>query len=1116
MSADQSALSCICDVTQLFTFGCQQSVPCVTTTWKCCDNFPSKYTINMWLSSDEESEDEADSSQNLNEGFEDSNCEKSVRLLHINAQSIRGKLDFIQAESNLADIITVTETWLSDEITNDTLRIENYSGPYRKDRDGGYHGGVAIYIKENLLGIHREDLNQNGLEGTWLETFIGQTKSLIGVIYRPPNSTVDIWDKVSNFIEGAKLSGIGTIFITGDLNCDLLIPDSKLERIFADFNLEQLITEPTHYTPTSATLIDIIATSSLDLVIKAEVLGPSLSNHCDIMATIRTKCKPPKTITRSVYSYKNVNWTTINNIIQNTDWNGIVTKNDIDEICEAWTRKYLEIINGHIPNRAILTNRLTPNWMTGRIKQCIRQRNRQHRKAKRTNKPQDWEKFRKIRNDTQNEVRRAKEDWSSKIQKKIEECVDRDEKLWWKIVKDHFNHTKNTSSYSPPLLINGKPSTNDLEKAEAFNQFFSEASQIDESQASNLPPVADPPNLSNLRIPSQTVYEVLSMLKQNKASGPDSISPRMLKMTAISIAPSLARIFNFSLATGTVPHIWKLANITPLHKKGDKHLVKNFRPISLLSVVGKCLERCIHKVLHSYLLENGLISQLQTAYMPETSTTCQLLDVYHRIIESMDRGMEIRFIFLDISKAFDRVWHKGLLYKLQVAGVGGKLLSWLENYLTNRAQRVVVAGECSKTTKITAGVPQGSILGPTLFILYVNDLLLQLGPDIRMYADDVTLFVTYKNSVRAAEDLQFRIDQASTWADKWLINFNPQKSISLKFSRKRESDNPPVSIKDVVITESISHKHLGITLQNNGKWNDHITEIIGRAQKRVDILRGLMFRLDRRSLEKLYISFVRPILEYSDVVWDNITDQQSTELEAVQLAAARVITGGKRGSSHALLYSDTKLQLLAERRKQHKLIMMQKIVNKKVPSSLIEILPPNATTQHSYNTRSREHLLRPPIATTSFEKSFFPSTIKTWNELPQNVKECKNLETFKELITPDTTAVSPHYYVGQRKYQIYHTRIRLQNCDLNKYLFDRNLRDTPSCVCGQPAEDAHHFFFECVNYVIQRTEMFGKLTFINNPTLTDLLKGREDLTVDENKNLFTIVQTFIRKTKRFD
>jgi hypothetical protein len=370
------------------------------------------------------------------------------------------------------------------------------------------------------------------------------------------------------------------------------------------------------------------------------------------------------------------------------------------------------------------------------------------------------------------------------------------------------------------------------EKAEAFANFSTDMTTLNTTNAPPLPEVPPTENsLSHIRIPSQTVLEYLQRLNPNKATGPDTISPRMLKETAKSIAPILARIFNYSLATSKFPDAWKIANITPLHKKNEKQNIKNYRPISLLSCIGKTLERCVNEELLKFLLETENISPLQSAFTPKNSTTNQLLDLYHQIISEMDRGKEIRFVFLDFSKAFDRVWHNGLLYKLKKAGIADPLLSWFRNYLTNRKHRVVVEGQESTLHDVTAGVPQGSVLGPILFILYINDIINETNVNVRLYADDATIFISYDNPQTAANEIEQNLQKVHDWANLWFMTFNPQKTESLTFTRKRNPDIPTIYLNGTEIKEVEEHKHLGITLQRNAKWQTHIKEITSRAKR---------------------------------------------------------------------------------------------------------------------------------------------------------------------------------------------------------------------------------------------------------------------------------------------
>ena len=265
---------------------------------------------------------------------------------------------------------------------------------------------------------------------------------------------------------------------------------------------------------------------------------------------------------------------------------------------------------------------------------------------------------------------------------------------------------------------------------------FSQGTQ-DDTNAS-LPVVGnmDHPLLDSITITNQEVFDVLTILNVSKSCGPDSINPRLLKEGAQYLQIQLTYIFNASLSHCRFPNAWKKANVTPIHKKNERTLPNNYRPISLLSTMGKSMERCVHKHIYNYVMDDNLITPFQSGFTCNDSTKNQLLCLCQLFCEAVDSGKEVRVVFCDISKAFDRVWHRGLLLKLSSVGIKVKMLQWFSSYLSNRTQRVVLNGQNSEWVK--AGVPQGSILGPLLFLLYINDIN-RIKTNIRLFADDTSL-----------------------------------------------------------------------------------------------------------------------------------------------------------------------------------------------------------------------------------------------------------------------------------------------------------------------------------------------------------------------------------------
>jgi len=255
--------------------------------------------------------------------------------------------------------------------------------------------------------------------------------------------------------------------------------------------------------------------------------------------------------------------------------------------------------------------------------------------------------------------------------------------------------------------------------------------------------------------------------------------------------------------------------------------------------------------------------------LPGDSTVNQLTYIYNTFCRALDNGLEVRVVFFDISKAFDKVWHKGVLFKLQQAGIRGNLLSFLSNYLSDRQQKVILPGAHSTPIEILAGVPQGSILGPIMFLLYINDIIADIQAHIHLFADDTSLFMVVNSPNETAAVLQSDIDKISSWADKWLVCFNPSKSESMLISRKiNKPSHPPLTMQNVNIPTVDVHKHLGVFISNDYTWHVHISFIKEKAWTRIHIMRKLKIMLDRKTLEKIYVSFIRPILEYSDAVFD--------------------------------------------------------------------------------------------------------------------------------------------------------------------------------------------------------------------------------------------------------
>ena len=346
----------------------------------------------------------------------------------------------------------------------------------------------------------------------------------------------------------------------------------------------------------------------------------------------------------------------------------------------------------------------------------------------------------------------------------------------------------------------------------------------------------------------------------------------MIKICGKSICKPPQTIFSQCIDTGSYPLEWEKANVVPVHKKGDKQCLKNYRPGSLLPVCGKIFERLIFNEMFGFLIENNLISSNQSGFKPGDSCINQLLSITHEIYKSFDDGFEVRGVFLDISKAFDKVWHKGIIFKLQQNGISGKLLCVLSDFLKDRKQRAILNGQLSSWTSVNAGVPQGSILGPLLFLIYINDLTDGLSSNAKLFADDTSLFSVIYDVDASASELNNDLHQINKWAFQWKMSFNPDPSKQAQeiiFSRKtKKICHPSLRFNNSIVSQSPYQKHPGIFFNVRLNFEKHLKAITTKVNRTIGLLRKLQKTLPRPALMTMYKAFVRPHLDYGNQIYD--------------------------------------------------------------------------------------------------------------------------------------------------------------------------------------------------------------------------------------------------------
>ena len=699
-------------------------------------------------------------------------------------------------------------------------------------------------------------------------------------------------------------------------------------------------------------------------------------------------------------------------------------------------------------------------------------------------------------------------------------------KNWWKTIKLNLGLTSFSSI--PILYNNGVLCTTDAEKCETMNAYFASQCNANYDHITNSDGNEDSPGLLNdIVLTDSSILKILKSLNMYKASGPDGINNIVLKKCAESLTYPLKLIFRKSLDDGKFPASWKIANICPIYKKGDKQMAENYRPIALLSTLSKVLERVVYNQLYEFCRLNNILTERNSGFKKTDSAINQLIYLNHLIYQGLDDGDKIAILFLDISRAFDTVWHDGLILKLKRIGIGGKLLKWLRSYLTDRKQKVVLNGFCSSLLEILAGVPQGSILGPLLFLIFSNDMCSGLSTVPFLFADDTSLVAFAKNWKDVENSLNADLNKLDAWSKQWKLKFNLNKCEYIMFGLKNNS-TLNVVLQNKTLPCLNSHKHLGIVYNYKFDWSDHVDYIRRKVSKKLGLLFLARYKLNRSALARVYTSMILPVLEYGNIIYDNSSSSDLMILDRLHRRAAVICTGAISRTETAKLYSELGWVTLESRRSIAKLIFMYKLVSKLAPNYLVNLLQNLRRPEtNNYSLRKKtEYAIF--CGTRKFYKSFLPSTLRSWETLPADVRSIDSLSGFKKVLKTryNTNTLGLHVLYNQLHgpYTKILTQIRLGLSNLNEHLFTYNLADNPFCaVCLDAVESTSHFLIDCpkytvirVNLILSLQRLLGERFSFSRKFLTQIcFNGSADFNMDLNKNILMSVKTYIYESNRF-
>ena len=858
----------------------------------------------------------------------------NLTILYYNARSILPKIDLLRTEviaANFPSVVCIVESWLSEEIQDNEICIHDYQ-LIRLDRNR-LGGGVLVYI-HNSLTWEPVLMGPNDLELMAISVSSPDhpCKHCISVLYRPPSSAVTFFDNLCTAIQSISPILFSNFVLIGDFNINFCTRDHpyfcKLNAVLELFSLSQVVSAPTHTAPSGdASLIDLALVSDPGMILNCTTVPPlelaeMRSYHNGVKLELRWKVRQVKQVqqcSRTIWRYANAEFGKAKRMVEEVDWDSLLPEDDVDLAAANWHNKVMEIMHACIPQQTVHKRRNVP-WLTKNVICLMRKRNAAFQAAKRSPRSH-LDKFRKLRNKVVSLLRNGKRSY-------LEQLNAKDKRKFWKAVK----FLNKQQSAIPPLHYQGTVANTNHEKAALLNGFFTTCFNT----AVPPLPLSDTQVRSQnnscpedlLSIPSE-VLSYITALDPSKASGPDGLSGRMLKGIGSSIAPSLSKLFNISLKLGRIPSSWKTSSIVPIPKNSNHKEATNYRPISLLPIVSKLLERHVHRYITLFLSQTSPLSNTQWGFQTGKSTITALLAVTHDWFQALEAKNDVCSVFFDLKKAFDSVPHQPLMEKLQKYGLDGNILSWISSYLTNRKQHVVVDGATSTDENVLSGVPQGSVLGPLLFLIYIDDVTATTFSDecaLNLFADDMLLYKIVK-SQQDLEQLQSDIDKIHSWVNSNHLTLNPAKCKFMFVSRRRNPIQPlSLKLNGLPLEQVENFKYLGVLLSSDMTWSAHVESICSKARRLVGLLyRRFSASVDNHSLLEMYKLLVRPHMEYAAPVWSPHLAKDKDNLEKVQKFALRMCHKNWDAGYQQLLEL-SELPTLENRRLYLKLCTLYKII----------------------------------------------------------------------------------------------------------------------------------------------------------------------------------------------
>ena len=1012
-----------------------QSTATANTALKSC-LLAKELPFNKVLNLDELSPHETNYTSTLADRLPDVNeweifKRKGMHFIHLNVNSLLPKIHEIRKIANRtkATIIGISETKLDETIYDNEVSIDGYT-IIRKDRNRN-GGGVCCYVLNDRNFNVRENFGSD-FENIFLDILLPNSKPiLIGILYRPPSQS-GFLDNLSASISKSEKFDNQEVYILGDLNFNLLNVNGKYSfsnkkdagtipwlKEYIQFctihNLKQLIRTSTRTSKGTSTLLDHILTNTEELVLQYGVVNVGLSDHQMIYCTRkkqREKLNQHRTF--NTRTYKNYTAEKFIDELNKIPFPDYLIFKDINEAFNDFSEKFVSLVNKIAPIKSFRVKGYTEDWFDGEINESIKDRDKLLRKYKKTKLETDYECYKAARNKSKNLIKSKK---ISFYEETIRENTGNSKKIWGTLKSLGLPNKKGNDS-KICLKRDGKIIFEPKVNANILKEFYS---NLAEDLVHKLPnpkgkfgKIYVKNYYKKLNIPTgsfsfsavteEYILDALKKTKTNKAAGMDGIPGIFFKDGASALSHPITQLVNLSISLGKVPDKTKIAKLKPLFKKGSKLETKNYRPVSLLPLLSKIYEKAINDQTHQFLAQKNILYCHQSGFRKFHSTDTCLSYLNDLILKGSDSGLLTGMILIDLQKAFDTIDHSILLEKMTHFGFSESVITWFRSYLDNRKFLVNIGKEYSEPGDLICGVPQGSILGPLLFLLYVNDMPGSVRCEILLYADDTCLIFQGKDTKEIERNLTTNFNALCDWFidNKLSIHLGEEKTKSILFSGKQRPTNDILTIKhqDITLKQYKIVTYLGCLLDEKNSGESMALEVIKKINGKLKFLWRKQKFLNPCLRRLLCNALIQPHFDFAVSSWyPNLNKGFTDKLQICQNKCIRFCLGmGNRDHIGSIEFKKINWLPVQTRFEQCINVHVYKYINNESPVYMNEIF--NIAEQPRIYTRANSglNLIKPSRNKLSGRRAISYIGPRVWNPLPEDIKSALNANSFKHLI----------------------------------------------------------------------------------------------------------------------